>query len=193
MGRASKEEKQASNDKIIHVAARLFREQGVEATGVAEVMAAAGLTHGGFYRHFKSKDDLACAAIRNAFETLGGAMAQDIAQHGAGPVLHSYVAHYLSEQHVNDPGAGCPIAALGAEAGRGNAAFGREIDNGAKRMTDLFAQGINGDPDTARAKAIGLLTTLVGTIVLARSTSSASGSLEILEAGRQAAKQQIES
>ena len=117
MPRMSAAEKQKSHERILDAAARLFRERGIEATSVADVMKAAGLTHGGFYKHFPSKQALVAEAFRRAAEgLLSGAEAEAAPGRPARAEPRArYVARYLSGEHVSDAGHGCPIAALGAD------------------------------------------------------------------------------
>ncbi|TNC09687.1 TetR family transcriptional regulator, partial [Methylobacterium terricola] len=107
--RVTREQFQENRRRILDAAGRLFREKGFAAVTVAEVMEAAGLTHGGFYGHFASKEDLAAQA-------LAGALAPAPREPGAAPDLAGFVAAYLSAAHRDRPGAGCALAALGSEA-----------------------------------------------------------------------------
>ncbi len=159
------------------VPSSLFRQKGIEATGIAEIMSAAGLTHGGFYRHFTSKDELVCAAIERAFETILNWLQGEIEQQGAKAALNHYVEQYLSQGHVERPGKGCPIAALGTEAARGPQNCKELFDKGSERLVDLLAQAYDGEPETARQKATSLLVILVGTLIMAR----AAGSKELMQ------------
>lgn len=186
MARMSREEKARTHARIITVAARLFREQGIAATGVADVMKAAGLTHGGFFRHFGSKDELAAAAIDAAVDAYITALEEDIARRGPRKAVAHYVAQYLSVEHVAARGQGCVFAALGEEAPRGPELCRQALSRGASGLIACLAQGIVGDKVTARATA--LVATLVGTLVLARMATSEAAAGEFLAAGRIAAK-----
>lgn len=188
MPRVSREAKAASHARILEVAARQFRERGIGSTGVADVMKAAGLTHGGFYRHFETKDDLAAAAIARAFDESIGVLEAGLAKGGGRPALVDYVNRYLSEQHVANPGVGCPIVTLGTEAARGSPAERMAIAAGIDRIVGRLAEGIGGEGVQARQRASGLLSLLVGTVVLARSASTADQMRDILTAGRQLAE-----
>lgn len=181
--RVSKQVMAANNEKIVTEAARLFREKGIEATSVADVMGAAGLTHGGFYRHFRSKDELASAAIKKAFDDMANALENDITQKGAKQAIVDFVRRYLSERHVVKPGKGCPIAALGAEIYRESKVHREAITLGTEQLVSLLALGVEGDPDETHTKATGLLATLVGTLILARSAKSKRIMNEILSSG----------
>src|SRR3954451_3495480 len=103
--RHSKEDKAASHERIVEVAAARIREAGTEQPGVAEIMKAAGLTHGGFYKHFGSRDELIAEAVERAMADSGPRIAEVAA--GADDLLTAFVDAYLSAEHRDDPGSGC--------------------------------------------------------------------------------------
>src|SRR5690242_20019000 len=109
------EQKSATREKILATAARSFREHGSEMSGIGPVMKELGLTKGGFYRHFESKDDLYATAVARAFEELGNRSVAIAEAAPKGGELRAVIEHYLSPEHLNAPGAGCPLAALGPE------------------------------------------------------------------------------
>ncbi len=183
MPRASKEAKAESRARILAAAARLFRERGIEATGLGEVMTAAGLTHGGFYRHFASKEALVAAAIDAAVEGIAAPLAAQIAAEGARPAVCAYVERYLSQAHVAHPEAGCPIAALATEAGQDAPAIRDAMAKATARIVELIASALDDTDRPARQKAAGVMATLVGTVILARSTTSDAMRQVILEGG----------
>jgi len=167
--RKTREQTAESKAKIIETAARLLRERGVEGASIADVMAAAGMTQGGFYRHFSSKNDMLAAATRHAF----GAMAADFDRErdGADAALQAYVARYLSRDHIEHPGLGCPAAGFGCDAGRMPDILGGEFADGAEQLVTRVAAGLvaQGMPAAdARAEAIRTLAMLIGTVVIAR-------------------------
>lgn len=182
MTRVSKEEKAKTHDRIINVAARLFREKGIEATGVADIMKEAGLTHGGFYRHFHSKDALVVEAIGRAVSSSLEELRSATNKASREKALLEYVDLYLSDEHVLNPGKGCPLAALGSEAphmsGDISAAFGA----GTEQAISTIAQAMNNQ--TAAASA--LMSTLLGSVILARMAKTTKHRNEILLAGKQA-------
>ena len=173
---------------IIDTASRVFRERGVDGVGVADLMKEAGFTHGGFYNHFASKDALAAEACAAAFargaEILKGAIAADAG--GSPGAYQALLDAYLSPQHCNEPGSGCPTATLAVDAAR----QGREMQAAYAEGIELFIQTtasrFPGDAATARDHAIGMLASLVGSLVLARGVGAANPDLshEILAAGR---------
>ena len=191
MPRVSKKEKQASYEKIVSEASRQYREKGIDATGIAEIMKAVGMTHGGFYRHFASKEELVCTAISKVFVAITTKLENDIDQKGAPIAVKDYVDAYLSQQHADAIGQGCPIAALAIEAGRGPEALKKVFSQGTIRITNLLANAFSGTPEQAFDKSSGLLTGLVGTIIMARSAPAVTNSKAILIAGRNSAYRQL--
>ena len=111
----SQTEKTRNHDRIVEVAARRIREAGTEAPGVAEIMAGAGLTHGGFYKHFGSRDELIAEAAEHTYAESERAAQQVI--DGADDPLAAFVDWYLSAEHRDDPGSGCSVVALGNDVG----------------------------------------------------------------------------
>ena len=109
--RKSKQAAAETRKRIVTAAACEFREKGIVATGLADLMKAAGLTHGGFYKHFASKDQLVAEAAGEAVNAVIGEMA-------AHPTINSAVAAYLSTRHRDNPASGCPLAAIGSELSR---------------------------------------------------------------------------
>ena len=116
--RYSREHKEKNHENILSVAARSFREHGGDSNGIGKVMKKAGLTKGGFYRHFKSKDDLFVEAVGRALEELRKGMLQAAQSAPEGDALSAMIARYLSTAHANSPGTGCVIAALVPEFAR---------------------------------------------------------------------------
>jgi TetR/AcrR family transcriptional repressor of nem operon len=177
MGRVSKAQAQENRQRVVATAARLFRERGVQGVGVAELMAAAGLTHGGFYKRFASKEALVAEAIGLAFGERATLLDRLDAQADHPDARRDFVQAYLSPAHRDDPGGGCPAAGFGADVAR-------EDDEAARRA---YADGIgiyarwlarDGGEDLAT------LSTLVGAIVLARGAAGTELSDRILAAAR---------
>src|ERR1700712_2144031 len=106
--RKSREEAAQTRKRIVTVAAGEFRKKGIVATGLNDLMKVAGLTHGGFYKHFESKDQLVAEACAEAVEAIIGVMADQ-------PTVNAAVATYLSTRHRDNPASGCPLAAIGSE------------------------------------------------------------------------------
>ncbi|MGJ4889564.1 TetR/AcrR family transcriptional regulator [Bradyrhizobium sp. HKCCYLRH3099] len=185
--RKTREQAAESKEKIIKTAARLLRERGVAGASIADVMAAAGMTQGGFYRHFASKNDMLTAASRHAFATMASGIDRDIDAAGADAALSAYVARYLSREHVANPGMGCPAAGFGTDAGRMPEVLGAEFADGAEQLiarvtAGLVARGVAAE--AARADAIRTLTMLVGTVVMARALGPSPLQDEIIAAAQ---------
>lgn len=181
--RSSREQQAAHHDEILHSAARLIRERGVEGFSVPEVMKAAGLTHGGFYKHFSSKEDLLVQAESAAFAArLAGLQDITARSDSAAAARAEFVANYLSPSHRDNPGAGCPTAALAADAARSEAGTpirGAFVD-GVKAMLAALEQGRQDTDPPAAAE----LATLVGAVLLARATAGDEVSDQFLSAAR---------
>lgn len=127
--RYSPEHKARNHENILAVAARSFREHGADTSGIGTVMKKVGLTKGGFYRHFESKDDLFVEAVSRAFEELGNNMVKVAEAAPEGKALRSIIERYLSTLHANSPGAGCVISALGPELARKPLAIRKRIES----------------------------------------------------------------
>lgn len=169
-------EKVAENRRLIlEAAGRLFRERGFEDVTVAEVMKAAGLTHGAFYGHFKSKDDLIAQTLTHtlaAVESPEGGLAR-------------YAAWYLTPSHRDDLAGGCATAGLGAETIRQAPEARAAMTDGLRRQIERMSRSAPGaDPAEARQAAIGSWAAMVGAMVLARFTDDPLLSDEVLEQTR---------
>jgi TetR/AcrR family transcriptional regulator, transcriptional repressor for nem operon len=116
--RYSPEHKAENHEKILSMAARSFREHGGDSSGIGTVMKKVGLTKGGFYRHFGSKDDLFVDAVARAFDEMGRGMLAAAKSAPEGQALRAIIERYLSTDHANSPGIGCVLAALGPELAR---------------------------------------------------------------------------
>ncbi|KQV44544.1 MULTISPECIES: TetR family transcriptional regulator [unclassified Rhizobium] len=176
--RPSKEQAKENRQRILDTAARLFRENGIHAVGVDAIMKGAGLTHGGFYGHFKSKTDLAGQALAHAMDDM---MKAD-ALNGS---LDDFAQSYLSPDHRAAAGAGCTVAALGAELARLPDAERGPVTDHVRALIGLMEKLQEGDgraPD--RARAIADVASFVGALVMARAVNDTVLSDEILESVR---------
>ncbi|TGD92737.1 TetR/AcrR family transcriptional regulator [Methylobacterium nonmethylotrophicum] len=174
--RVTREQVRENRRRILEAAGRLLREKGFSAVTVAEVMEAAGLTHGGFYGHFASKEDLAAQALAQA-------LIPAPREPGAAAGLAGFVASYLSAAHRDRPGTGCALAALGGEAARQPAPVRRAFTEGLEARLSRMQEGL---PEGDRATALAALSGLVGALVLARAVDDPALSDEILAAARTA-------
>lgn len=184
--RVTREKAAEHRAAIVAAASRLFRLHGFDGVGVAEIMKAAGLTHGGFYGHFASKEALAAEACGDAFAHSMTALRPGAA---AGDIL-DYLESYLSALHRDRPDKGCPMAAFAEEMTRQPAPVQREFTSGTARFIDALTQRLapvqGEDAAERRRRAIAVLAAMVGGMALARATADASPELsaEILVALR---------
>jgi len=183
--RMSKEAMARHHNEIVEAASRMFRERGIEGTSVADLMQAAGLTHGGFYRHFESKEALVAEAAQSIYDDLVQSFATKAEKASDAEVVADYLEKYLTRYHVSHPGAGCPMAALGVEAAREPADVQRVFANGTQRTIDKLSAGLSGTPAERRAKAIRTVASLVGAVVIARAVGDGALSEEVLAANRE--------
>ncbi|MEC5384462.1 TetR family transcriptional regulator [Uliginosibacterium sp. H3] len=179
--RVSKEQAAENRERILDMAAKLFRERGFDGIGVADLMKSAGLTHGGFYGHFKSKEDLMAQAAARAVDASLAGWNEVVASAGEG-ALAAYVDFYTSPAHRDEPGAGCIMAALGAESARQVAPVRHALTEGVKRLFEGLSRVVPGRSAAARReKAIVTFASLVGAMVLARVVDDETLSEEILQ------------
>ena len=177
--RKSKEATAESRKRIVAKASQLLRARGLEGTSVADVMHAAGMTHGGFYKHFASKDELSDLAARAAFEEIAARFDERERREGRAAARKAYVADYLSPAHIDRPEAGCPVAAFGADAGRRPEALASAFAEGAEMLIHRLASTQDA---TGRADAMRKLAALVGGLVVARAVGKGNLREEILAA-----------
>lgn len=155
--------------KIVEVAAAAFRAGGVAGVRVEDVMASAGLTHGGFYGHFSSKEDLLRAALEHASTQTVQMLSKPVADTTAADRLQAVIDAYLSPAHAAHPEWGCPLAALAPEVARAGGSTQGALAEGVKERLDwmrqLLAERGDADPDT---EVIGTLACMLGGVILAR-------------------------
>jgi TetR/AcrR family transcriptional repressor of nem operon len=166
--RMSKEAMAENHHAIVAAGARLFREAGIGGASVAEVMQAAGLTHGGFYRHFDSKEALVAEAVTVAFDEFVEWLASRTKKSGAGGAVAAFTERYLSDDHFRSPGRGCPIPTLGVDLAREDTDARKPFAEGVERLVAALAEGMRGNSRQRRAAALRRLATLAGAIVIAR-------------------------
>jgi TetR/AcrR family transcriptional repressor of nem operon len=182
----SKEDKAASHDRIVEIAAARIRESGTTAPGVAEIMKAAGLTHGGFYKHFGSRDDLVAEAVERALADGTRATARVTAD--ADDPLAAFVDWYASSAHRDDRAGGCAVAALGCDAPRADDRVRAAYREQVQRYIANLERLLGGDDGEARRRATVAVSTLVGGLMLARAVDDEALSGEILRDVRAAVK-----
>jgi TetR/AcrR family transcriptional repressor of nem operon len=169
--------KAASHDRIVDVAASRIREAGLDAPGVAAIMREAGLTHGGFYKHFTSREDLVAEAAQRAFAQSEQRVAELVED--ADDPLVAFVDFYLSPEHRDDPGSGCAVVALGADASRADDRVRAAYTEQVQRYTAHLEQLLEGAKD-ARREAVASVAAMVGALLLARAVNDDRLSREIL-------------
>src|SRR5213080_2279480 len=169
MKRAATRFKEATHDRIVEAAARAIRRSGYNGTGVADIMKDAGLTHGGFYAHFPSREAMLAEAADRAGSESVESMERIAATAPPNHALKAMVQAYLCKEHVGAIEAGCTLAALGSEMPRQAPEVRRAATRRIKEMIDLFARQ---SPDWGRAgaheRALATVATMVGALVLAR-------------------------
>ena len=183
--RVSREKAAEHRDRIIDAAGALFRAKGFGGIGVADIMKAADLTHGGFYGHFASKDDLVAQASGRAMARGAANWAKVIAEAPDHPYA-ALLKHYLSPRHRDDPGQGCAFAALSVDAARCGEPVHEAFGAGIEPLIDIVTKAIPGRSKAARRrKAVATVAGLVGALILARAVAGTALSDEILAAARQ--------
>jgi TetR/AcrR family transcriptional regulator, transcriptional repressor for nem operon len=178
--------KERTREQIVEAAARAFREEGIDGVGIGELMGRAGLTHGGFYAHFPSKDALAAEVCSRAMDQSGTVMGQAVAHAPPGAKLAGFIRAYISRRHRDDPGAGCVMPTLGSEMPRHapevRGAFTAQI----RRVIDGLQPLMPAAPGDAATedRAIALAAGMAGAVLLARAVDDPALSDRILEACR---------
>jgi TetR/AcrR family transcriptional repressor of nem operon len=179
--RYGKQHKQATRQRILQTAGRRLKRDGIDGSGIATLMADAGLTNGAFYAHFASKQDLVATAVadqlRNQRASIS-AQTPDLAG------LEQYVREYLSVQHRDNPDDGCPSAALLDEIGRCTQATKQAYTDGLLAMVDdIAARLAPQDPPSARAKTLSVFALMVGTLQLSRALADPQLADQVLDQG----------
>ena len=180
--RVSREKAAENRERIIDAAGTLFRARGFAGIGVADIMKAAELTHGGFYGHFASKDDLAAQASRRSL-VHAAAKWERIAAASPPKAYAALLANYLTPTHRDDPARGCAFASLSNDAARGGKAVRAAFAEGLQPFLGVLAESIQGrSKEARRRKAIATMAALVGAVTLARAVGDPNVSDEILAA-----------
>jgi TetR/AcrR family transcriptional repressor of nem operon len=167
--RKSKQETALTRERIVKAAASEFRQHGIVATGLNDLMSAAGLTHGGFYRHFESKDQLVAEACSAAIATMTERVASSASRKRGRKGLETAVADYLSTEHRDNRRDGCPLAALGGEMARADTQTRAAATAGFLKLVDALVGGFDyGTPDEARRRAMVAALTMIGALTISR-------------------------
>jgi TetR/AcrR family transcriptional regulator, transcriptional repressor for nem operon len=185
--RLTREQAEQNRRLIVETASRMFRLQGLENVAVADVMKESGFTHGGFYNHFKSKDELVAEAVASAFDSAAEKLSEDIAS-GNDPqkALDAIIADYLSPAHRDTRTGGCPAPAFPVDAARSGKDVQAAFADGIESYLEIFAAQMDGDQREARQRAVALLSGIVGAVVLSRAVKKAQPRLsdELLNSAR---------
>jgi len=187
--RYARDHKAATHEKILKGAVMRLKENGPAGIAIAELMEEAGLTHGGFYAHFKSRDALIEESFRDALDTTARRWRARAEKAPKGEGLAAIVNGYLTAEHRDDVSGGCALPALGAELARSNAKTRRIFTTKLEEAIDLVASQRAERPTKAmREEAIGAIATMVGSLLLARAAAADEElSMDILKAGRKKA------
>jgi len=190
--RYDSEHKQKTHLKVVKAAAKAIRAEGPHRIGVAAVMADAGLTHGGFYAHFASKDELVAAAIEHMFEESRARLLHETQDREPREALTAYIDFYLSAKHRDARRSGCPIAALASDLPRLAPALRTRFAAGAQRLASAFANLLTQlGHKAASEEANSMLAELLGALSLARMEANAERSDAILAGSRQQLKNRL--
>ncbi|MGP4753316.1 TetR/AcrR family transcriptional regulator [Agrobacterium pusense] len=179
--RVSRVQAEENRERVINVASRLFREHGFDGIGLKDLMKGAGLTQGGFYKQFASKDDLAALASRRALESATRRWS-DAAADTSDP-LESIIRFYLSKDHSGEKAEGCPLVALGSDAARQTAEVRRPFEDGIRAHFEVLEELIGEGDDRARSeKAMAILSMMIGAVTLSRIIEDELLSTSVLDA-----------
>jgi len=171
--RYSQEHKAQNHENILSVAARSFREHGGDSSGIGTVMKKVGLTKGGFYRHFKSKDDLFVEAVARAFDEMGSGMLEIAKSAPEGQALRAIIEHYLSARHANSLGTGCVLSTLAPELARKTVGVRRRIEASLEAYRERLLPFIPGQTREEKlAKYRLLFPSMAGVLMMARVISA---------------------
>ena len=184
--RYSVEHKQATRERIVRTASRHFRRQGGRGVAIADLMSKLKLTHGGFYKHFDSKEQLLAEAVAEAFEETEARFTERIRNARPGTELRTIIENYLSLEHCGNAAEGCPMAALASEVGRLPKAVRAEVDRAIKRRVKRTAPFLPGATEKEREQnCMALLSGLIGTVNVARALSDPLARKAVLNASKE--------
>lgn len=179
----SRASKEATHARLVTAAAARFKERGIDGISLADLMKDLKLTHGGFYKHFASRDELVTEALALALAQSGHAMRERLFDEDK-PDIGGFIDSYLNENHRNGRASGCAVAALAGDAPRKSAAvqaqFRAQIDSNLEVLTEALGTGAE-----ARATALLMLSALYGALMMARAVGDAPLSREVLQSVRQ--------
>jgi TetR/AcrR family transcriptional regulator, transcriptional repressor for nem operon len=183
--RRSRQEAAETRQHIVETAAAEFRNHGIDGTGLAGLMAAAGLTHGGFYKHFNSKDQVVEEALALAAESMIQSAEHTLSASSDNRGLQTMITEYLSVGHRDGVANGCPFVALGCEIARGSDSVREAMTIGFLKTVDLIAAQLDGMPSaTAKKEALWMFSAMIGAVTMARMVRDPDVSTSILREAR---------
>lgn len=185
--RRSREAKAETREAIVAQASRLFRQRGVEGTSVGDVMEAAERTHGGFYRHFETKEALLVAALNSAFADMAASFARAAAHAPPDKVAAGFLAFYLSPERIRDMTNGCPIATLAGDVARSSPAVKTEFGADVRAAIEGLAKALDGPEAERSEKAARIFALAAGALMMARASDPQTAEF-ILQAARKGAQ-----
>jgi TetR/AcrR family transcriptional regulator, transcriptional repressor for nem operon len=191
--RASREVMAKRHDEIISQTSKMLRQRGIIGTSLADLMAAVGLTHGGFYKHFDSKDTLVAEATQRIFNEINSRFEERSRAQGPKAALKAYVDEYLTLSHIKHPELGCPIPSFAPDISREGPGVKGVFTTGLKTMLALIVEGLSCPPAERQGKAMELMALLSGAVSMARATNDPKLSSEIITAARKRADALIDS
>lgn len=163
------QQKAETKAKILSVASRMFREHGADSKGIGSVMKEIGFTKGGFYRHFKDRDQLYVEAVEKAFSEMGDHMTEAAKGAKKGHELEAMIRRYLSMEHLNSPGVGCVFSTLGSDIARQPVAVRRQINRSMQAYRDRLLPYIPGKTPEEKTATFSLLyPSMMGVLIIAR-------------------------
>lgn len=167
--RKSRAETADTRRRIVEVAAREFRAKGIGATGVADLMSEAGLSHGGFYRHFESKDQLVAEACESALSEIVAKLEAVAGENKGKDAFKSIIDAYVSMSHRDNAAHGCPLAGMGSELAHADEQTRDAASHGFDELVDVLAKRSGRrNPDVARSEAVFALSAMIGAVTMAR-------------------------
>ena len=175
--RRSRNDKEKTSQRIVECAARLIRERGIEAASVVDVMSKAGLTHGGFYRHFEGKDALVLAALEAAFAERLAGLTRRFEDCAPDDAVADYREDYLQDGHVDALGISCPIATLAGDVARASAPLKAAFGTNVRQVIQTLARGMSGSAGKRQAQAVQEIAMLAGALMIARASDPATAKL----------------
>lgn len=183
--RYSTEHKKETRERIVQAASRHLRRAGDKGVGIADLMSNLELTHGGFYKHFDSKEQLLVEAIAKAFDETEARFTETVSKAKPGTELRTLIENYLSLEHCANPAEGCPMAALASDVARLPRPVRVEIDRAIKRRVERTAPFLPGATKKERERnTMALMSGLIGTMSIARALTDPEARKAVLEASK---------